>query len=203
MASVALIGASGNVGTRILKELISRGHVVTGIARHPDKIEKIEGVTPVAGDTHDKEKLASILKGHDVVISAVRFLDTDPEELIQAVKDSGVKRYIVVGGAGSLEVAPGKMVIDQPDFPDAFKPEASKGVVFLDVLKKAEDLEWTFLSPSAMFTPGERTGVFRLGKDQLLSNENGSSISFEDFSIALVDELEKPQHIRERFTVGY
>lgn len=203
MASIALIGASGNVGTRILKELVSRGHIVTGISRHPENIVKLKGVTPVEGDIKDKDKLSAILKGHDAVISSVRFLDTDPDELIGIVRDSGVKRYLVVGGAGSLEVEPGKKLIDQPDFPESYKPEASKGADFLDVLKKADDLEWTFLSPSAMFTPGERTGKFRFGKDLLLSTDEGSSISFEDFAIAMVDEIEKPQHIRERFTVGY
>lgn len=203
MTSIALIGASGNVGTRILKELTSRNFVVTGIARHPDKIEKLEGVTRVQGDVHDEKGLASILKGHDAVISAVRFIDADPEVLVRAVRDSGVKRYLVVGGAGSLEVAPGKKLVDQPDFPEEYKSEASKGSDFLDYLRSVNDLDWTFLSPSAMFGPGERTGVFRLGKDLLLSNDAGSSISFEDYAIALVDELEEPSHIRERFTVGY
>ncbi|OIQ50011.1 NmrA-like family protein [Pseudodesulfovibrio hydrargyri] len=203
MATIVLIGASGNVGTRILKELTSRNHTVTGIARHPEKIARLDGVTPLTGDVHDGKSLAPLLKGHDAVISAVRFVDSDPAVLVQAVRDAGVKRYLVVGGAGSLEVAPGKKLIDQPDFPEEYKPEASKGADFLDYLKSVTDLDWTFLSPSALFVPGERTGKFRLGKDQLLSTEAGSSISFEDFAIALVDELEKPAHVRERFTVGY
>ncbi|WP_319582585.1 NAD(P)-dependent oxidoreductase [uncultured Pseudodesulfovibrio sp.] len=203
MATVALIGASGNVGTRLLKELTARNHTVTGIARHPEKIVKLDGVTPVKGDVHDKESLSALLKGHDAVISAVRFVDTDPAELIQAVKDSGVKRYLVVGGAGSLEVAPGEKVIDQPDFPEEYKAEASKGVDFLEYIKTVDDLDWTFLSPSAVFGPGARTGNFRLGKDQLLATDAGSSISFEDFAIAMVDELEDPAHTGERFTVGY
>ena len=203
MAKIALIGASGNVGTRLLKELLSRDHIVTGIARHPEKIETLDGVTPVKADIQDKEGLSSVLKGHDAVISAVRFADADPKRMVQAVRDAGIKRYLVVGGAGSLEIAPGKKLIDQPNFPEEYKPEASQGVVFLDYLKTVDDLDWTFLSPSALFSPGERTGKFRLGDDMLLSNENGSSISFEDFAIAMLDELEKPQHIRKRFTVGY
>lgn len=203
MTSIALIGASGNVGTRILKELTSRNHAVTGIARHPEKIAALEGVTPVKGDVHDEKGLAALLKGHDAVISAVRFVDAAPEVLVQAVRDAGVKRYLVVGGAGSLEVAPGKRLVDQPDFPEEYQLEASKGADFLDYLKSVKDLDWTFLSPSAMFVPGDRTGVFRLGKDALLSNDAGSSISFEDYAIAMVDELEKPSHTRERFTVGY
>jgi uncharacterized protein len=109
----------------------------------------------------------------------------------------------VVGGAGSLEVAPGVKLIDTPQFPAAYKAEAAKGGEFLDLLRKENDLEWTFLSPSEMIGPGERTGKFRLGKDQLLTNDKGSSISWEDYAIAAVDELEKPAHVRERFTVGY
>lgn len=203
MSNVALIGASGNVGSRLLNELVSRGHSVTAIGRNPDKIAAQTGVTTVRGDVTDSAALAELLKGHDVVISSVRFLDSDPAELIEAVRASGVKRYLVVGGAGSLFVAPGERLIDQPSFPDAYKAEASAGGDFLEALQPVSDLDWTFLSPSAAFVPGERTGDFRLGKDELLSNENGSSISFEDFAIAMVDEIEQPAHIRQRFTVGY
>lgn len=123
--------------------------------------------------------------------------------LIEAVRQADVKRYLVVGGAGSLEVAPGKRLVDQPEFPQIYKPEATKGAEFLTLLRIVTDLDWTFLSPSAMFVPGERTGKFRLGKDALLSGEKGSSISFEDYAIAMVDEIEKPVHVRQRFTVGY
>lgn len=203
MSHVALIGASGNVGSRILKELSDRGHEVTGIARHPEKIAALPHVAAVSGDLFDRAGLAALLKGHDAVISAVLFGQSDPDLLIGAVKDAGVKRYLVVGGAGSLEVAPGKRLIDQPDFPEAYRPEASKGAAFLDRLRAEDDLDWTFLSPSAAFVPGERTGTFRLGTDTLLTNEKGSIISFEDYAVALVDELEKPAHIRQRFTVGY
>jgi hypothetical protein len=114
-----------------------------------------------------------------------------------------VKRYFVVGGGGSLEVAPGVKLIDTPQFPAEYKTEAGKGGEFLELLRKDKALEWTFLSPSAIIAPGERTGKFRLGKDQLLTNDKGSHISWEDYAIAAVDELEKPAHIRERFTVGY
>jgi putative NADH-flavin reductase len=201
---VALIGASGQAGSRLLAELARRGHhKITAIARHPKAVVAGPAVTAKQGDVFDKASLARLLKGHDAVISAVRFTASDPKLLIEAVKESGVKRYLVVGGAGSLEVAPGVRLIDTPQFPAAYKPEAAKGGEFLDLLRKEGELEWTFLSPSAMVGPGERTGKFRLGKDELLSNDMGSRISWEDYAIAAVDELEKPAHVRQRFTVGY
>ena len=200
---VAVIGASGAAGSRIVAELARRGHAVTGIARNPGRVAALPGVTAKAGDAGDVDTMAGLLRGHDAVVSSVRFTASDAEKLIAAVRASGVKRYFVVGGAGSLEVAPGLRLIDTPQFPDAYKAEAAAGGVFLDKLRKVEDLDWSFLSPSAMFVPGERTGKFRLGRDQLLAGETGSSISFEDYAIAAVDELETPGHVRRRFTVGY
>jgi putative NADH-flavin reductase len=200
---VAVIGASGRGGSRIVEELVRRGHTVTAIARSTDKIAAGPNVTAKKGDVNDAG-LADLLKGHDVVISAVRFIQSDPALLIGAVKKSGVKRYLVMGGAGSLEVAPGKKLIDTPQFPDAAKPEASKGGVFLDALRQENDLNWTFLSPAALIEIGERTGKFRLGGAQLLTDANGKSrITFEDFAIAMVDEVETPNHIRKRFTIAY
>ncbi|WP_062012148.1 NAD(P)-dependent oxidoreductase [Aureimonas sp. AU4] len=203
MMKVALIGASGQAGSRILRELSNRGHAVTAIARNPKRIEVLAGVTPVRGDVADADALASILSGHDAVVSSVHFLAFDAETLIAAVRASGVKRYLVVGGAGSLEVAPGQRLLDAPGFPDAYKAEASAGANYLDRLRAEDDLDWTFFSPAAMFVPGERTGRFRLGEDALIANDQGSSISFEDYAIALVDELEQPRHVRGRFTIGY
>ena len=201
---VALIGATGNIGSRLLAELTSRGHTVTALSRNPEKTAAKSGVTAKRGDAYDKAALADLLKGHDAVISAVRFSASDPQTLIDAVKAAGVKRYLVVGGAGSLEVAPGHKLIDTPSFPEAYKPEASKGGVFLQLLRGEKDLDWTFLSPSALISAGTRTGKFRLGGDQLLKDDKGnSSISYEDFAVAMVDELEKPKHSRRRFTVGY
>ncbi|WP_294279899.1 NAD(P)-dependent oxidoreductase [uncultured Sphingomonas sp.] len=200
---IALIGASGNAGSRILKELSDRGHAVTAIARHPDRIAALPGVTPIAGDLGNTAALAETLRGHDAVVSSVHFLVTDAKGLIDTVRTSGVTRYLVVGGAGSLEVGPGQRLIDQPGFPEEYRAEASAGADFLALLRGVEDLEWTYLSPSAAFIPGERTGRFRLGTDQLIATENGSSISFEDYAIALADEIEQPRHIRQRFTVGY
>nr|WP_314073519.1 NAD(P)-dependent oxidoreductase [uncultured Roseococcus sp.] len=200
---VALIGATGQAGSRILAELARRGHRVTAIARDTAKLPALHGVTAQAGDVFDEPGLARLLAGHDAAISAVRFTGSDPRLLIQAVRASGVRRYIVVGGAGSLEVAPGTMLVDTPDFPPAYRPEAAAGTAFLDLLRDERMLDWTFLSPSALFVAGERTGKFRLGADRLLVGPEGSRISFEDFAVALVDELETPMHIRERFTVGY
>jgi putative NADH-flavin reductase len=201
--NVALIGATGNAGSRILAELTRRGHTVTAIVRNPERVPAQPGVTPQKGDVSDQNELAVLVKGHEAVISSVMFVASDPHKLIAAVRASGVKRYLVVGGVGSLEVAPGLKVIDTPNFPAEYKPEAAAGGVFLDTLRTVTDLDWTFLSPSAMFVPGERTGKFRIGQDQLLTNEQGSSISLEDYAIALVDELEAPTHLRQRFTVGY
>jgi uncharacterized protein len=200
---VALIGASGNGGSRLLAELSRRGHEVTAIARDPSKIAVLPRVKVQKGDVFDKPGLVHLLKGHDAVISAVHFTSSEPKLLIEAVKEAGVKRYFVVGGAGSLEVAPGVKLIDTPEFPAAYKVEAAKGGEFLELLRKEKALDWTFLSPSALIAPGERTGKFRLGKDLLLTHDKGSNISWEDYSIAAVDELEKPAHIRVRFTVGY
>ncbi|BCB17400.1 NAD(P)-dependent oxidoreductase [Bosea sp. ANAM02] len=201
---VALIGASGFIGSRLLAEFSARGHAVTAIARNPEKIASAPGVTAVKGDVFDKDGLARLVAGHDAVISAVHFTASDPQILLAAVKQSGVERYLVVGGAGSLEVAPGVKLFDTPEFPAIYLDEARKGGAFLDLLKQEQGLDWTFLSPSALIQPGERTGKFRLGADQLLVDGKGdSAISAEDYAIALVDELEQPAHSRRRFTVGY
>ena len=201
---IAVIGASGNAGSRITAELAGRGHRVTAIARHPERIAARANVTPTKGDVMDQAGLVRLLAGHDAVISAVHFLDSDPVRLIAAVRESKAGRYLVVGGAGSLEVAPGVRLVTTPGFPVAYKAEAEKGAAFLDLLRTERELNWTFLSPSALFVAGERTGKFRLGTDQLLTASDGkSSISFEDFAVALADEIERPAHIRRRFTVGY
>ena len=200
---VALIGASGFIGSRLLAELSARGHAVTAITRNPEKVAALPGVNAVKGDVFDKDALAKLIAGHDAVISAVHLTASDPQVLLAAVKQSGVKRYLVVGGAGSLEVAPGVKLFNTPQFPAAYLDEARKGGVFLDLLKQEQGLDWTFLSPSAFFFEGPRTGTFRLGKDALLSNADGSSISFADYAIAMADEIEHPAHIRARFTVGY
>ena len=202
---IALIGATGNIGSRVLNEALTRGHSVTAIARKTAALDARPGLNVQAADLHQPAALAPVLAGHDAVVSAVHFLASDFGKLLAAVRQSGVKRWLMVGGAGSLEVAPGLKLIDAPGFPEAYRAEAAKGGEFLAALKaEAADLDWSFLSPSAMIVPGERTGKFRLGTDTLLSDANGDSrISMEDYAVALVDELEQPKHIRQRFTVGY
>jgi putative NADH-flavin reductase len=201
---IAVTGASGRAGSEIAAELARRGHSVTAIARNPEKIAKLPNVTPKKGDVFDQAGMAALWAGHDAAVSSVHFLASDPDRLIGAARDSKVGRYLVVGGAGSLEVAPGVRLVTTPNFPAAYKAEAEKGAAFLDLLRQQKDLNWTFLSPSALFFEGPRTGKFRLGTDQLLTAADGkSSISFADFAVALADEIERPAHPRQRFTVGY
>lgn len=201
---VALIGVTGRVGSRLLAELLRRGHQVTGIARDTSKITPRPNLVLKSADANRPDQLAPLLKGRDAVFSALKFATADAAAVIAAVKQAAVPRLLVVGGAGTLEVAPGVQALDAPGFPDAYKPEAIAGRTFLEALRKEAALDWTFLSPSAEFAPGERTGKFRLGLDQLLVGADGKSwVSMEDFAIAFVDELEAPKHSRRRFTVGY
>jgi len=201
---IAIIGATGNVGTRLVNEALDRHHAVTAIARDPSKLARRTGLSLTLGDVTQPDLLVPLLKSHDALISALRFQGTDSQQLIELVRRSGVKRYLVVGGASSLEVAPGQLLLNTPNFPAAYKPEAAAGKAFLDTLRNVQDLDWTFLSPSAFFSAGQRTGKFRLGTDTLLVAADGkSSISYEDYAVAMLDEIEKPRHIRGRFTVGY
>lgn len=201
---VALIGATGKAGSRVLKELLDRGHEVTAIVRHPENVPAHPKVK-AAGTDGSEASLAAAIKGHDAVVSSVRFVDLDPEILLPAVQKSGVKRYLVVGGAGSLLHSDGIEEARRPDFPEFARPNSLRGGDLLNMLKATTDLDWTFISPPRGFVPGERTGKFRYGKDHMLMNADGNptSISFEDFAIALADELEKPQYLRQRFTIGY
>jgi uncharacterized protein len=201
---IAHFGATGNVGSRIVAEALRRSHEVTAIARHPEKLKPHPKLTLRQGDVNNLTNVARLAVGHDVVISSVRFQLIQPRILFAGLAQTRVKRLLVVGGAGTLEVAPGVQLLDTPGFPEAYKPEALGGREFLNLLRAENELEWTFLCPSAEFTPGQRTGKFRLGKDKLLILPNGESkISMEDFAIAMIDELENPKHVRERFTVGY
>ena len=201
---IAVTGASGRAGSQIMAELARRGHAVTAIARNPDKIARLPNVTPKKGDVFDEAGMAQLWAGHDAAVSSVHFLASDPEKLSGAAKASCVGRYLVVGGSGSLEVAPGVRLVTTPGFPAQYKAEAEKGAAFLDRLRQEKELNWTFLSPSALFIEGERTGKFRLGADQLLTAADGKSwVSFADYAVALADEIERPAHVRKRFTVGY
>ncbi|MET0466430.1 MAG: NAD(P)-dependent oxidoreductase [Chitinophagaceae bacterium] len=215
---IALIGASGFVGSHILEELVSRGHQVTTITRHPENI-KIENalVNKVKGDVTKTYELSIVLKGHDVVISSYNPGWTNPhiyqdfldgaQAIQEAVKASGVKRLIVIGGAGSLFVAPGVQLVDTPQFPAEWKPGALAARDYYNILQREQDLDWTFLSPAIEMhqgTAGTRKGVYRTGKDNPVFDENGRSIiSVEDLSIAIVDEAEKAAHKKERFTVAW
>ncbi|QNA84224.1 NAD(P)-dependent oxidoreductase [Sphingomonas sp. So64.6b] len=201
---IAIIGASGNAGTRILTEARRRGHEVTAIARHSGPNNGDTGVNWKTADLADPDAITAALAGHEVTILSVPFRTTDFDRALDGIRRSGVGRLLVVGGAASLEVAPGQVLLDTPDFPDFIKPEAEPARQALNRLREEGALDWTFLSPSMMFGPGERTGKFRLGTDTLLTAEDGQShISYEDYAIALLDEVETPRHSRARFTVGY
>ncbi len=204
MSKIAIIGATGRAGSQLLEEALRRGHTVTAIARNTDKLAARPGVTVKQVDALEADALQHAVSGSDVVISAAHFATLPASAVLGPVKKAGVKRLLVVGGAGSLLLPDGSRVIDSPGFPAEYKAEASAGAAFLDVLRQEQELDWTFLSPSALFDGTERTGQFRLGQDHLLVSDDGqSSISFADFAIAMIDEVETPKHSRQRFTVGY
>ncbi len=200
---VALIGATGKAGSRVLTELVNRGHTVTAIARNVEGVPVGTQVT-ARGVDGSRGQIAEAVRGHDAVISSARFVDLLPEILLPAVVDSGVKRYLVVGGAGGLLHPDGIEEVNQPTFPDFAKPNSFKGMELLEGLKATQDLDWTFISPPRFFIAGERTSNFRYGKDEMLMTADGpTSISFEDMAVAIVDELEQSRHLRERITIGY
>ena len=216
MKNVILIGASGFVGTAILNELLNRGHKVTAIVRDPAKVTASNpNLKVIQADVTDTDVLIEASKGKDAVISAYNPGWKNPniyEEtlknyplIVDSVKKAGVARLLIVGGAGTLFYAPGKMVMDADDVPAKLLPGIkSLGEFYLNTLRKENDIDWIFLSPAANMTPGERTGKFRIGKDDLMVDVNGdSNISVEDYAVAMVDELEQKHHHKERFTIGY
>lgn len=216
MKNVVLIGASGFVGTAILNELLNRGHKVTAIVRDPTKVTASNpNLKVVQADVTDTDVLIEASKGKDAVISAYNPGWKNPniyEEtlknyplIVDSVKKAGVERLLIVGGTGTLFYAPGKMVMDADDIPAKLLPGIkSLGEFYLNTLRKENDIDWIFLSPAANMTPGERTGKFRIGKDDLVVGVNGdSNISVEDYAVAMVDELEQKHHHKERFTIGY
>lgn len=211
---IALIGATGFVGSAILQEALQRGHEVTAIVRHPEKVKPHSKLHPQKGDVYNEADVARLVAGHEAVISAFNPGWSNPDiynqqvkgtqAIINGVKKAGIKRLLFVGGAGSLEVKPGVQLVDLPEFPSEYKQGALATREALNMLRKEASLEWSFLSPSADLSPGQRTGKFRLGKDQLLKDVNGESrISVEDYAMAMIDEVERPAHVRQRFTVGY
>ncbi len=214
MKKVVLIGATGYVGSEILKELLSRGYEVTAVARSVDKIEiKDSKLKTVAANVTDTKAMINIIAGHDAVVSAFNAGWTNPNiynDFLQgskaietATKEAGVDRYIVVGGGGSLYID-GKQIVDGADFPAEIKPGATAARDYLNLLKSESALDWTFLSPSLNLFPGERTGKYRIGHESPVFDEKGNSnISTADLAVAIVDELEKHQFSRQRFTAGY
>jgi putative NADH-flavin reductase len=205
--NIVVYGASGNAGSRILSELTSRGHEVTAVGRNP---EKVQSVKSVRDDLSSADRIAEIATGADAVVSAYAppQNDTDQllgvtERLIEGVRKARVKRLIVVGGAGSLEVAPGVSLLASGHLPEAWVAIATSHAKALELLK-ASDINWTYFSPAAFFEAGERTGKFRVGGTALIADEKGNSrISFEDYAVALVDELERPEYERSQMTIGY
>lgn len=201
---IAIIGATGRVGTRLIDEALRRGHSVTAIARKASALPARANLTTRDADVADREALIAALAGNDLVVSTVRFLQASAAQIVGAVREAGVPRLLVVGGAGSLYVAPGVQLVDTAEFPAIYKEEALAGRDFLNALRGEADLDWTFLSPSALFEPGQRTGQYRVGEETLLADAAGKSwISMEDYAIAMLDEIEKPAHRRQRYTVGY
>lgn len=205
---IALIGATGFVGGGLLAEALDRGHEVTAVVLDPAKLPSHPRLKPARTDVADTDALQAAIRGHDVVISAFN-PGRDPDgvgrrSIIEAVKASGVERLVAVGGAGSLEVAPGRRLVDQPDFPVEWKEGALRTADFLQDLRAEPELDWTFVSPAAHLAPGERTGRYRVGGDRLLTDDEGESrISLPDYAMALLDEVETPRHPRRRFCVAY
>ena len=212
---IALIGATGFLGKSLTNELSNRKHEVTAISRTAQESDK-DNLKYVAADVYNVEALAAILKGHDAVISAFNPGWTNPniyadflkgaKAIQEAVKLSGVKRLITVGGAGSLYID-GKQLVDGPDFPADIKPGATAAREYLDIIKEEKDLDWAFFSPAIEMHPGittGRTGKYRLGTDSPVFNEEGRSIlSGEDVAVVLADEVENPKHHQVRFTAAY
>jgi putative NADH-flavin reductase len=211
---VALIGATGYVGSRIMVEALQRGHEVSAIARRPEKLPLVPNLSPLKGDVFDGEGLTALLAGHDCAINAFHpgwgSIDDGPlqvrgaQAILGACRQAGVPRLLQVGAAGTLEVQPGLDLLDSPAFPSEMVSGARGARAVLALLRDEHDVQWSVLTPSAVLEPGRRSGSFRVGDDELLMADDGvSSISLEDYAVALIDELENPQHAGQRFTVGY
>lgn len=210
---IAVFGAGGRIGSRIVDEALRRGHDVTAAVRHPENYTKIHDHLKVAkADLFNSQNVETAAFNQDAVVVSYAPTNGAPAStlaevvipIINGLKQAHTKRLIVVGGAGSLEVAPGKQLVATPDFPEAYKAYALAHREALKIYQKEKELDWTFASPSAEIMPGERTGKFRTATNQLLVDANGKShISMEDYAIGIIDEIENPMHIREVFTIGY
>ena len=209
--NVVVYGATGNSGSEIIKELLARGHKVTGVARNVEKLKDQPNVTAKTDDLSNVDAVAAVIKGADVVVSAYQPPADNTDKLIdvtklqiEAAKKAGVPRLLVVGGAGQLEVAPGVTLIKSGHLPQEYMPIALSHEKAAEVLKASSGINWTYIAPGAYFVPGERTGKYRTGTNNLVSDEKGQSkITYADYAIALVDEIEKPKHERQLFSVGY
>lgn len=210
---IALIGATGFIGTEVRKELIARGHQVTALVRNPGNLSAERGLTVVVADALDASQVAKAVAGSDAVVSAYNPGWSEPKiydlflqgtrAILEGVKASGVKRVLVVGGAGSLFVAPGVQLVDTPSFPAEYKQGALAAREALNQIKLETSLDWTFLSPPALMAPGERTGRYRVGGDAvLMDGDHPAGGSVADLAVAIVDEMERPQHVKVRFTVA-
>jgi uncharacterized protein len=209
---IALFGATGMIGSRIAAEAARRGHQVTALVRDPARVPAgVANLQAVQADVLDVASVAAAARGHDVVASAyapphdeVGVVTQATRALVEGVRAAGLKRLVAVGGAGSLEVAPGKQLVDSEGFPDAYKAVALAHRDALAYYRTVDDLDWTFFAPAALIAPGERTGTFRTGADTLIADADGNSrISAEDYAIAFVDELEQGRFIRKIATVAY
>lgn len=216
MKNIVLIGASGFIGSAILKEALSRGHRVKAVVRNPEKITlKDQNLSVIKADVSSSELVEGMCKGADVVISAYNPGWKNPNitadtlrvypAILAGVKKSGVKRFLVVGGAGSLFISPGVRMMDSGLMPESFLPPVrALAAFYLENLNAEKSLDWVFFSPAGNIAPGKRTGKFRLGKDDMIVDAAGqSNISVEDYAVAMIDEAENPAHHRERFTIGY
>ncbi|WP_405606352.1 NAD(P)-dependent oxidoreductase [Streptomyces sp. NBC_00076] len=204
--NVAVVGATGNVGRPLIAELIARGHRVTAVTTHPELVASHPSVRTVEADANDSAQLVPVITGHDVVVTAIQYAKTDHARLISSVRESKAPLYFVTGGSGTLLVPGTKTrVMDTDVFPAEFAKSAAAAAHFWKLLEQVDDLDWIYLAPPPGIGPGERTGRFRRGGRELLQTPDGTlpGISFDDYAIAIVDELESPSHIRDRFTVAY
>jgi putative NADH-flavin reductase len=202
--NIVLAGATGNIGSRILDEALQRGHRVTGLTRDPAKLAARNGLQAKKADTTEVAAFADVLKGHDAAILSVKWNENDVHQVLDALRKADVKRCLFVVGAGSLLRDDGRTHFDHMAEKGIQPPTSKPAALALAEVQKVTDLEWTAISPPASIQPGERTGKFRLGRDHLLEDDAGKSeISREDFAIAILDEIERPKHIRQRFTAAY